>query len=300
MPQPVAIDPSTLHAALPFNSYRDAALVMVRKAFKARQSGGLAGLPTSLTDLDDCLGGLQTGLHILAAEPGAGKTALALQIARAVALTGAPAVYASFDESPVRLALKALAGTAEKNFSELANGNTDEETVRHLWERHTDELAALSFVPADAKLTPTDLAEQMRGQMTYLEQHRGLLVIDYLQPWASAMAAAARIEIRAAVGEMALALRKIALELEIPVLVISAQNRSGQGSTSMTSLRESSDLEYGADSIMLLADSGEAHGSGIYGRKLFVAKNRFGRSGYEIPLAFDGRTQTLTVSRGYR
>lgn len=299
MPKPVELD-STLHAAVPFNSFREPALSLVRKVCKARQSGGLAGLPTGLGELDDCLGGLQPGLHILAAEPGAGKTALALQIARNVANTAAPVVYASFDESPVRLALKALAGAAQKNFSELTNGNTDAEAAALLWERHADELAALSFVPADAKLTPTDLAEQVRGQMDFLEQRSALLIVDYLQPWASSHAATARIEIRAAVGEMALALRRIALEHEVPVLVISAQNRSGQGSTSMTSLRESSDLEYGADSIMLLADSGEAHGTGIYGRKLFLAKNRYGRSGYEIPLAFDGRTQTLTVSRGYR
>jgi replicative DNA helicase len=113
------------------------------------------------------------------------------------------------------------------------------------------------------------------------------------------MAAANRVEIRAAVGDMALALRKLALDLQVPVLVISAQNRSGQGSTSMTSLRESSDLEYGADSIMLLADSNEAHGRGIYGRKLFLAKNRFGPSGHEIKLAFDGRTQTMMQAGGF-
>jgi hypothetical protein len=50
---------------------------------------------------------------------------------------------------------------------------------------------------------------------------------------------------------------------------------------------------------MLLADSNEAHGSGIYGRKLFLAKNRFGRSGNEIKLAFDGRTQTLHEAGGF-
>jgi len=294
MPKPVEIDPSTLHAAVPFNSFQQPALALVARAYKARQTGGLAGLPTGLQDLDDCLAGLQTGLHILAAEPGAGKTALALQIARTVAATGVPAVYASFDESPVRLALKALASTAKANASELMNGGTSEETASLLWQQHAAALAALSFVPADAKLTPTDLADQLRGQQQLLEKDTGLLVIDYLQPWAAAMAAANHMEIRAAVGDLALALRKISLDLQVPVLVISAQNRNGQGSTSMTSLRESSDLEFGADCIMLLTDSNEAHGRGIYGRKLFLAKNRFGPSGHEIKLAFDGRTQTLT------
>lgn len=299
MPKPIETDPNTLHAALPFNAFQQAALALVGKAYRARQTGGLAGLPTGLAPLDDCLGGLQTGLHILAAEPGAGKTALALQIARTVAASGVPAVYASFDESPVRLALKALAATAQVNFSELANGSTSEEKAGLIWQQHAAALAALSFVPADAKLTPHDLAQQMRGQMELHQRQTGLLVVDYLQPWAGAMAAAARVEIRAAVGDMALALRKIALDLDIPVLVISAQNRSGQGSTSMTSLRESSDLEYGADSIMLLADSDALHGSGIYGRKLFLAKNRYGRSGHEIKIAFDGRTQTMRESGGF-
>jgi replicative DNA helicase len=288
---------------VPFKAFQQPALALVARAYKARQTGGLAGLPTGLEALDDCLAGLQTGLHILAAEPGAGKTALALQMARAVAATGVPVMYASFDESPVRLALKALAATAKTNFSELVNGGTSEEKARLLWEQHAQTLACLSFVPADAKLTPADLADQLRDQFDLYfdpdENAMGLLVIDYLQPWAAAMAAANRVEIRAAVGDMALALRKLALDLQVPVLVISAQNRSGQGSTSMTSLRESSDLEYGADSIMLLADSNEAHGRGIYGRKLFLAKNRFGPSGHAIKLAFDGRTQTMMQAGGF-
>jgi replicative DNA helicase len=299
MPKPVEIDPSTLHAAVPFKAFQQPALALVARAYKARQTGGLAGLPTGLEALDDCLAGLQTGLHILAAEPGAGKTALALQMARAVAATRVPVMYASFDESPVRLALKALAATAKTNFSELVNGGTSEEKARLLWEQHAQTLACISFVPADAKLTPVDLADQLRDQFDLYDNDMGLLVIDYLQPWAAAMAAANHMEIRAAVGDLALALRKISLDLQVPVLVISAQNRSGQGSTSMTSLRESSDLEYGADSIMLLADSNEAHGRGIYGRKLFLAKNRFGPSGYEIKLAFDGRTQTMMQAGGF-
>ena len=46
MPKPIETDPNTLHAALPFNAFQQAALAFVGKAYRARQTGGLAGLPT--------------------------------------------------------------------------------------------------------------------------------------------------------------------------------------------------------------------------------------------------------------
>lgn len=293
MPKPID---TTIRGAVPFQTLAAEVLELVARAHAARNSGrGMPGLPTGLKALDEALGGLQPGLHILGAEPGAGKTALALTIARhAVTKHGLPVVYASFDEVPPRLALKVIAACARLSLSDMANGRTPLEDVETAVLQYQSALAPLSFVAADAQLTVPDLIGQLRDQLKHHDADIGLLVVDYLQPWAAAQAAKG-VDYRMAVGAMALELRSLANKTDCPVLLISAQNRNGQGTTSMTSLRESSDLEYGADSILLLTDDKEPPllGAGCYARKLTLAKNRFGPNGREIALLLDGRIQDI-------
>lgn len=294
MPQPVQIPPEQIRAALPVPALQAAAVEVVRLAALGVQERGTAGLPTGLPTLDANMGGLQSGLHIVAAEPGAGKTALALTIARNAAAKRLPVVYASFDETPERLVLKTLAARAGFCFSDLVNGRGDPEAVAQAFTDHAPHLAALSFVHADARLTPAELIDQLKAQLEHWKESIGLLVVDYLQPWAAAMASQSKTDLRVAVGAMALELRKVALDTRCPVLMVSAQNRQGQGSASMTSLRESSDLEYGADTIMLLTnDEAAAVGSGQYGRSLKLAKNRFGPAGLTVPLVLEARSQVI-------
>ena len=62
-------------------------------------------------------------------------------------------------------------------------------------------------------------------------------------------------------------LRSLANDLSIPVLMISAQNQNSCDSKRMTSLRESSELEYSADSIMLITtDDDKCVGQDRYAR----------------------------------
>ena len=296
MPVPIDLDP---RAALPFGTIADRALDLVRTAHTAANSSRrFAGLPTGLPTLDKALGGLQAGLHILGAEPGAGKTALALNIARhAAAEHQLPVVYASFDEIPERLALKVIAAKAGLTMSDIAGGQMAPDKVATVIDQHRESLSSLSFVSADIHLTAMQLIEQLQDRLAHHQQEIGLLVVDYLQPWAAAQAQMGKGEFRLAVGKVALELRDLANKTRCPVLLVSAQNRAQQGTASMTSLRESSDLEYGADSIMLLMKDSGLFGSPVGGGKtdlaLTLAKNRFGSSGLTIGLVLDGRTQRI-------
>src|SRR5829696_3798503 len=70
-------------------------------AYEAKQSGKPRGPITRIPQLDDVLGGaLQPGVHVLHASPGAGKTALALQIA---ATCGFPALFVTCEMAPLEL-----------------------------------------------------------------------------------------------------------------------------------------------------------------------------------------------------
>ena len=300
MPQPVNIPAESLRTALPFTTIASDALKLVTEAYTASRSGrSFAGLPTGLSSIDKALGGLQKGLHILAAEPGAGKTALALNIASNIARMGSPVIYASFDETADRLALKVLAARSGLCMSDMTAGKVPPRKVAEAFEQYSASLDRLSFMPADSSITPTDLIDQLRDRLAYHEALSGLLVVDYLQPWAAVMAAGKHTEFRMAVGAVALELRRVASETNCPVLLISAQNRTGQGTAKMTSLRESSDLEYGADSIMLLTHDDTAMvGMDKKAITLTLAKNRFGQSGLQLPLVLDGRYHTVNDADG--
>ncbi len=290
--------PTDVVGALPFHAVADQALELVTRVHRrAALRGGIPGVPTGIKPLDDALGGLQRGLHILAAEPGAGKTALALTVARtATARYGLPTVYASFDELPERLAIKVLAQAGRVSASDLGGGRTDPERLSTLIEQHGPSLRHLSFVAGGLRLTPADLVDQLRDRIAASGQDTGLLVVDYLQPWAAALASQAGTDLRVAVGQATMALRSLANEIDAAVLLVSAQNRGGQGSANMTSLRESSDLEYSADSILLLTNEAEAlFGGGKHARVLTIAKNRFGSSAVRIPLVLDGPTQIISA-----
>ena len=298
MPTPVELA-DAVNAALPVPSLANRALAMIVKARQAAASPrGVPGVPTGFKPLDAAIGGLQTGLHILAAEPGAGKTAFALNIARhAAASHGLPVVYASFDEMPERLFLKVMAARMGVGASEMLAGPVPLAALETGFAEHSDALRALCFIHADAKLSPAELVKQLSDRLQHHDKDIGLLVIDYLQPWAAAWASATRTDYRIAVGTMALELRKLANETGCPVLLVSAQNRSGQGTASMMSLRESSDLEYGADSILFITnDEAGTVGSGRYARTLTIAKNRFGPTDVRIPIVLEGRTQVMAAS----
>jgi replicative DNA helicase len=81
-------------------------------------------------------------------------------------------------------------------------------------------------------------------------------------------------------------LRDLALRLDSPVLVISSQNRPGQGSASLVSLKESGDLEYSADTAMFLVEADKRTvAAPSRAVDLVIEKNRYGDKG-RIELIF--------------
>lgn len=297
MPEPVKLK-ETIKAAIPATAILNDTLSLIERAHEAYKGHGLAGIPTGFKYFDRIMGGLQTGLHIVAAEPGAGKTAFALNAARHASRLGFPVVYASFDETPERLLLKTVTAQEDLCASDFSNGeHTPQEFAQAAANYGHDNLKRLSFVAADSMMSARELAQQLEDHILQTEQDRGLLVVDYLQPWAAALAAKNGTDYRMAIGQAAQRLRELANKLNIPVLMISAQNRSGQGTDRMTSLRESSDLEYGADSISLLTnviDEDKKYvGGGWYARNLHIAKNRFGEKDTSVRVRLNGKTQKL-------
>jgi replicative DNA helicase len=241
------------------------------------------GLPTGIDTLDELLGGLQTGIHILAAEPTAGKTTLALQIAANAASAQHPVLFVSFEEDPARLVMKAVCQQANLAAMEINEkpclvmkkfefGKGKPCLFEEAANLYGPRLQSLNFKGGTTKLT----VDTVKGWAKELLQEYGtdqmLVVVDYIQRWAIGRKEAT--EMRHQVNAVVSDLRDMAMELKSPVLAISSQNRSKQGTDNLTSLKESGDLEYTADTVTFLqVASSTANARNI---TLSLQKNRFG------------------------
>lgn len=250
-----------------------------RRAAVKEHGAAAVGIPTGIRRLDTMLGGLQTGLHLLAAEPGAGKTTLALQIAGKAAGDGCPVLFVSFEETLARLTLKAICQKSGLESKRYADGWEDPGRVAAAAREHEESLRRLYFTEGNTRLTISRVKALALRLMGEWQAERCLIVVDYLQRWASIRREST--EFRLLVNIMVAELRELAMRLDSPILAIASQNRAGQGKAEMTSLKESADLEYSADSILFLTDAQGGGGGSSVARtlELAVRKNRFGDQG---------------------
>jgi len=253
-----------------------------QKAVKERN--GTVGLPSGIPKLDKLLGGLQPGLHLLAAEPGQGKTTFGLQISSHVARNGWPVLFVSFEESLIRLGLKAICSVAGLEAKKFADGYGQLAELERAVKEHGSKLAALHFVEGTSRLTVSQLKAKALQVMAKQNTNKCLVVVDYLQRWAAGRRE--YTEFRHVVSGLVSELRELSLRLESPFLVISSQNRPGQGTANLISLKESGDLEYSADTVLFLIESQKRTATPpARAVDLAVEKNRYGDRGI-IPLIF--------------
>ncbi len=261
----------------------------VRRA--AVRAGASVGVPTGYTRLDALLGGLQTGQHILAAEPGAGKTTWALQTGGHAARNGFPVLFVSFEETVQRLALKALAQRAGLESKRYADGRAETRDVEAAVAQYGAEFEKLYFLEGNARTTTGQIKARALQIMNRWQAPRCLVIVDYLQRWAGMRREVT--EYRLLVDRVSSELRELALRLDSPVLAICSQNRAGEGEARMNSLKESGNLEYGADSIMTLTKEGNAETPSARPLRLTLLKNRYGDRG-EMALTFRPATGQFT------
>ncbi|MCS7092230.1 MAG: replicative DNA helicase [Patescibacteria group bacterium] len=238
-----------------------------------KNPGEMRGVATGFADLDKTLSGLQpSNLIILAARPGVGKTALALNIASYVAVKNKkPVGFFSLEMSKEELNDRLLVAHAEIDSWKLKTGRLTEDEFAKL----SEAMGILYDAPIFIDDTPALSILEMRSRARRLQVEQGLelLIVDYLQ-----LARSRNLENRVQeVGEISQGLKNLARELKIPVLALSQLSRAvehrGEKKPQLADLRESGSIEQDADVVMFLYREDDENMNNI---ALDVAKHRNG------------------------
>lgn len=248
------------------------------------RDNSIVGVPTGFMDLDYKLSGLKgSSLIILAARPGMGKSALAINIATQAALKfNVPSLIFNMEMSKVELAKRILSSEA---MVDNKNINTGKMSVDEL-ERITVAGGKLSEAPIyiDDTAGINIMEIRAKARKLKLEKNIGLIVIDYLQliePMGKKNATREQ-----EISEISRALKKLAMELNIPIIALSQLSRSAEkgdkGKRPMLSdLRESGAIEQDADMVLFIYRDDyydkESEKKNI--AEIIVAKNRSGSVG---------------------
>ncbi len=252
-----------------------------------RDQLSISGLPTGFVDLDDKTAGLQNSeLIILAARPSVGKTALAVNIARHVAVDAeCPLFIVSLEQSRIELAERLLCCQARVDSHRLRKGHLSSEDMQKLIEAGGLLRAAKIFIddtPGQGMLRIAANARRLK-----LRHAIRLVVIDYLQLIEPDNRRESRQEQVAAISRR---LKFLARELQIPVLALAQVNRSSEDRQDhrprLADLRESGSIEQDADTVMLLHrpelyEPGQHEGV----MEVLIAKQRNGPTG-EVTLTY--------------
>lgn len=279
-----------------------------------RKEGEIEGVMTGFGKLDSMTGGFRAGqLIIVAARPGQGKTALAMQIAIAAGGLNTSLVF-SMEMSHEELGLRTLATLAEVNskiFDDPAgvifSGNTNGRPMPRLTEMEERKIIAAVgegskrnvIIDDRASRTITQIAA--RARRTKRAGGLGIVIVDYLSLMGGGkLKGESRQE---EVARNSTALKSLAKDLGVPVVVLAQLNRKNEERTDkrpmLSDLRESGQIEQDADIVLLLHrpeyyDPNDQPGTA----DVIVAKNRNGPTG-TVPLVFRREFTKFIDGEGY-
>ncbi len=241
------------------------------------------GAPTGFTDLDNIVSGLQkSDLIILAARPSLGKTTLALDFARHIAIKEKmPVAIFSLEMSKEQLVDRLICAQAGVDSWRMRTGHLSGEQD---FQRIQKALDDLSITPIFIEDTPSPTIMQMRTMARRLEtQHKiGLIIIDYLQLIQPRNGYESPVQ---QVTEISRNLKGLARELNVPVLALSQLNRAVESRSpaipKLSDLRESGSLEQDSDVVMFIyrEDKDKINTERKNIAEVIVAKHRNGPTG---------------------
>ncbi len=279
---------SNPHSAQKFISIKDIIPKSWEKLERLAEGGELRGTPTGFAALDNILSGFQdSDLIILAARPSTGKTALALDMARKIAVDhNKPVGFFSLEMSDQQLTDRMLSAQAQVDSWRMRTGKglTDDDFARI-----SEAMETLSKAPIYIDDKPGNSILQMRSTARRLKAEHGLgiIFVDYLQLMTTSKNYDSMVN---QVTEISRSLKSLARELNVPVVALSQLSRAVEtrgGKPRLSDLRDSGSIEQDADVVMFLHKERKEDGVGRSAiTDVLIEKHRNGAVGF-AQLFFD-------------
>ncbi len=230
-------------------------------------------IPTGFPLLDGQLnGGLREELYILGGIPSAGKTTFALQLADQMAEAGEDVLFFSLEQGKYELTSKSISrltweeATEQERKENLPRSNiavieslgykgeTEAEKkilglVNRAMNRYKGFVGRIRIIEASGKLKPSDIGRDIKlhEEMT---GNKPVVIVDYLQLISAENDKV--IDTKPKVDQIVSDLARLCREYLTPVIAISSLNRDGYEKAGMANLKESGNLEYSAQVVILL------------------------------------------------
>ena len=271
----------------------------------ANNTTGIIGVDCGYRLINEALHGLQHScFYILAARPGVGKTALALNMISHIARNGLSVGFFSLEmpkEQLVKRLISSLSGISHKRVTkgeiydyEKDSYNKAHQTIKKM-KVFINDTGGLEF------LSLKHFAKQMHEKGGI-----NLLVIDYVQ-LIKYTDKVKRLNREQEISEISRGLKALSKELKIPILALAQVSREADkykaGRPTLSTLRESGQLEADADGVLflynpekngVLEDSNGTPTAGMI--EVMIEKNRHGATTFvnEIMLLFNAKIQKFS------
>ena len=264
-------------------------------------------LDTGIEPLDQRMGRLRAGQYVaIGARPSVGKSILALSICVNAAKKGKRVLLVSLEMNETEITERVLANEGNVSLGIITSGNIPVDA----WMNMAQAIGKVSGLPLYYS-RETETVEQVRRAAYQLYENGGidLIAIDYLQQMEATFAK--RQNRQEQIAEVSRGLKKLAMELQVPILVLTQLNRTSEKvmekgkkvkrEPTMSEARESGAIEQDANIFILLHDPKEnelesemeleayerAKAYGMTLMRLIIDKNRQGKKG-RVTVAFDG------------
>ena len=217
------------------------------------QDSEVTGLSTGYKDLD----AMTTGLHkdeliILAARPGVGKTAFALNLAQnAATKSNATVAIFSLEMGAEQLVNRMLCSEGSIDANSLRTGKLDE----NQWNSLVVAMGSLSRTNVYIDDTPGVKMAEIRSKCRRLLKESGrldLVIVDYLQ----LIEGTGQENRQQEVSVISRGMKKLAKELHVPIIALSQLSRGVEARQDkrpmLSDIRESGSIEQDADIVAFL------------------------------------------------
>ena len=259
--------------------------------------GTLTGISTGFKVLDCLTDGLHAGeLFVIAGCPSVGKTALAMNTVEDIAVNkGGAVAFFTPGMNCQQLVPRFLCSVAQVNLAKARQGSLNDCDFPAITAAAAKLAAAKVFIDDTSGLSISNLTETARCMKS---QHNiQAIFIDYLQLVRSTSGRACS-DREGEIEEITAALKALAMELNVPIVVLAQLNRNpdarsvdGKGRPHTSDLPRCGSIEQHADILALLVreesttETGQQNEDAGEKATLIIAKQRNGPIG-EVPLTF--------------